>query len=226
MRTMGPEESWRIVEGQRYAIADILEALDPARWELPSLCAEWRVRDVVAHLVMGAQRLRAPVIFQGAVRARGKFHRMNRDLAVAYASRPTQVLAAELRRGAASREVPVVTNYRNILFDVLVHGQDITVPLGAGLAIPSSAGMAAADTVWNLRWPMWTQKKFRGLRFVATDVPWTAGSGLEVRGSIAALLLTLAGRAAALDELDGDGVDDLRSRVVPSRPVTNLNRTF
>jgi len=182
-------------------------------------------RDVVAHLVLGSQRLRAPVIFQGAVRARGNFNRMNRDMAVAYASRPTQVLVAELRQGAASREVPVVTNYRNILFDVLVHGQDITVPLGVELTVPSSAGMAAADTVWNMRWPMWTQKKFRGLRFVATDAPWTAGSGLEVRGPIAELLLTLAGRAAALGQLDGDGVDDLRSRVVPPNSLNKLNQT-
>ena len=36
MGNMGPEESWRIVESQRYAIADIMEALDPTRWELPS----------------------------------------------------------------------------------------------------------------------------------------------------------------------------------------------
>ena len=99
---MGPEESWRIVESQRYAIADIMETLDPTRWALPSLCAEWRVRDVVAHLVLGSQRLRAPVIFQGAVRARGNFNRMNRDMAVAYASRPTQMLVAELRQGATS----------------------------------------------------------------------------------------------------------------------------
>ena len=68
-------------------------------------------------------------------------------------------------------------------------------------------------------------KKFRGLRFVATDVPWTAGSGLEVRGAIAELLLTLAGRTSALDQLDGDGVDDLRSRLVPSHPLDKLNRT-
>jgi len=146
-------------------------------------------------------------------------------MAVAYASRPTQVLVAELRQGAASRQVPVVTNYRNILFDVLVHGQDITVPLGVELAVPSSAGMAAADTVWNMRWPMWTQRKFRGLRFVATDAPWTAGSGLEVRGPITELLLTLAGRAAALSHLDGDGVADLRSRVSHSRSLNKLNRT-
>ena len=151
MCSMGPEESWRIVESQRHAIADIMEALDPARWELPSLCAEWRVRDVVAHLVLGSQRLRAPVMLQGAVRACGNFNRMNRDMAVASASRPTWVLVAELRQCAACRVVPVVTNYRNILFDVLVHGQDVTVPLGLERAVPSSAGMSAADTVWNLR---------------------------------------------------------------------------
>ena len=29
---MGPEESWRIVESQRHAIADIMEALDATRW--------------------------------------------------------------------------------------------------------------------------------------------------------------------------------------------------
>ncbi|MDF2747152.1 MAG: hypothetical protein K0S98_1437 [Propionibacteriaceae bacterium] len=33
---MGPEESWRIVESQWYAIADIMEALNPTRWELPA----------------------------------------------------------------------------------------------------------------------------------------------------------------------------------------------
>jgi uncharacterized protein (TIGR03083 family) len=223
---MEPEESWRIVEGQRYAIADIMEALEPARWEQPTLCAEWRVRDVVAHLVLGSQRLSAAVILHGAVRARGNFNRMNRDLAVAHASRPIQELVAELRQGAPSREVPAVTNYRNILFDVLVHGQDITVPLGVELAIPTRAGMAAARTVWNMRWPLHTQKKFRGLRFVATDVPWAAGTGLEVRGPVAALLMTLAGRGAALKQLNGEGVGNLRSRLLPSPRLNQLDPTL
>jgi uncharacterized protein (TIGR03083 family) len=222
---MGPDESWRVVESQRHAIADIMGSVDPARWERPSLCAEWRVRDVVAHLVLGSQRIRVPVMIRAAVRARGNFNRMNRDMAVDYASRPVDVLVAELRQGAASREVPAVTNYRNIMFDVLVHGQDITVPLGVDLDIPAQAGAAAATTVWNIRWPMWTQKKFRGLRFVATDAPWTAGGGLDICGPVAALLVTLAGRAAALDQLDGDGIDDLRSRVAPSQTSNDLDRT-
>jgi len=217
---MGPEESWRVVEGQRHAIADIVESVEPARWEQPSLCAEWRVRDVVAHLVLGSQRIRAGAIFPAAVRARGNYNRMNRDMAVDHADRPAQVLVAELRQGAASREVPAITNYRNILFDVLVHGQDITVPLGIELAIPHEAGTAAASTVWSTGWPLWTQKRFRGLRFTATDVPWAAGTGQEVRGPIAALLITLAGRSAALDQLEGDGIDNLTSRL-PASPHSN-----
>ena len=68
-------------------------------------------------------------------------------------------------------------------------------------------------------------RKFRGLRFVATDVPWAAGKGQEVHGPIAGLLLTLAGRAAALDQLEGDGKDDLRTRVLPSNSLNKLNRT-
>lgn len=221
---MGPEESWRIVESQRHAIADIVESIQTAQWEQPSLCSEWRVRDVVAHLALGSQRIPAGVMVKGAIRARGNFNRMNRDLAVEHARQPIQELVAELRRGAASREVPAVTNYGNILFDVLVHGQDITVPLGIELAVPTPAALAAASTAWNVTWPLWTQKKYRGLRFVATDVPWTAGSGLEVRGPITALLVTLAGRGAALDRLDGDGVEHLGSRLPPADHQNRVNR--
>jgi hypothetical protein len=49
---------------------------------------------------------------------------------------------------------------------------------------------------------------------VATDSDWAAGDGLEIRGTIGDLLLVLTGRAAAvLDDLDGDGVPELRRRL-------------
>jgi uncharacterized protein (TIGR03083 family) len=213
---MGPEESWQVVTAQRLAVADIMESVEPARWEAPSLCAEWRVRDVVAHLVLGSQRPAVGGLLREAWRARGDFHRMNRDMAVAYAQRPTRVLTDELRQRAASRDIPSVTNYRNILFDVLVHAQDITVPLGRPLEMPRPAAVAGATTVWNTRWPLWTRRRFRGLRFVAEDAPWTVGAGREVRGPVAALLLTLTGRGVALQQLTGDGVLDLATRL-PSR---------
>ena len=45
----------------------------------------------------------------------------------------------------------------------------------------------------------------RGVRLVASDVDWSHGTGPEVRGTGEALLMAMAGRLAALDDLDGAG---------------------
>ena len=37
-------------------IREYLGKLTPEQWELPSACAEWQVRDVVSHLIGGAER--------------------------------------------------------------------------------------------------------------------------------------------------------------------------
>ena len=36
-------------------LADLLDAVSDARWDTPSLCAGWRVREVIAHLTMAAR---------------------------------------------------------------------------------------------------------------------------------------------------------------------------
>ncbi|MGK4591193.1 hypothetical protein [Amycolatopsis sp. w19] len=56
-------------------------------------------------------------------------------------------------------------------------------------------------------------KRARGLRLVATDLDWSAGSGPEVRGPGEAVLLSIAGRDVALDELSGPGAAILASRM-------------
>ncbi len=53
----------------------------------------------------------------------------------------------------------------------------------------------------------------KGLRLEATDLDWASGSGPVVRGSAGDLALAISGRLGALDDLRGDGVDVLRSRV-------------
>jgi hypothetical protein len=52
-----------------------------------------------------------------------------------------------------------------------------------------------------------------GLSFAATDTDWRSGEGLAVTGPAAALMTTVIGRTAALDELDGPGVAVLRARL-------------
>jgi len=45
------------------------------------------------------------------------------------------------------------------------------------------------------------RKKLAGRRLVANDVSWAVGQGRDVSGPIAALLLLLTGRPAALPRL-------------------------
>ena len=51
-----------------------------------------------------------------------------------------------------------------------------------------------------------------GLRLEAIDLDWAHGSGNLVRGPAEALALGIAGRPAAYADLEGAGVQVLRSR--------------
>ncbi|RZS36904.1 uncharacterized protein (TIGR03083 family) [Herbihabitans rhizosphaerae] len=210
---MDRDTAWQVITQERLSLADLLDTLTAEEWETPSLCAGWRVRDVAAHVAL-APRPPGPwtMIVEG-VRARGSFHRLNHDIAVRHAHQPTERIVEELREHAASRRLPPVTNYRNILFDVLVHGQDIAIPLGRERAMSPEAARAGADRVWTMGWPFWAKRRLRGVRLVATDVDWTAGEGAEVRGPIDALLLLITGRSAALPHLTGAGVPGLTERL-------------
>jgi len=203
---MDREQTWRIIQSQRLSLADPLDELSDSQWEVPSLCAGWRVRDVAAHVAMAPLVPSVASMLADAVRARGSFNRLNHDVAVRHASRPVAQIVAELREHAGSRRLPVVTNYRNILFDVLVHGQDIALPLGLRRDMPVEAAAAGATRVWTMGWPFWAQRRLRGLRLTATDIAWTVGNGADVHGPIDALLLLLTGRPAALSRLAGHGV--------------------
>lgn len=46
---------WTMVHAERAALIDDLEQLDDAAWTRPTLCGEWSVHDVVAHLVDTAE---------------------------------------------------------------------------------------------------------------------------------------------------------------------------
>lgn len=210
---MDIDDSWDVIASERRTLADLLDGLTAEEWERPSLCAGWRVRDVAAHLSMVSLPPAPATMLREGVRARGNFHRLNHDVAVRAAGRPAADIAADLRQHAASRRVPVVTNYRNVLFDVLVHGQDIAIPLEIDRPMPIPAAVAGAERVWTMGWPFWAKRRLRGIRLVAEDVDWSAGSGDEVRGSIADLLLVLTGRRAGVPGLHGQGVDELVVRL-------------
>jgi uncharacterized protein (TIGR03083 family) len=206
---MDRELSWSVIEAERLWLAALLESLDARDWDAPSLCSGWRVRDVAAHVALAPQPPSiAGMLVEGA-RARGRFHILNHDLAVRLANRSGVDLVAELREHAGSRRLPAVTNYRNILFDVLVHAQDIALPLGVDHAMPVEAARDGAQRVWTMGWPFWARRRLGSYQLVATDIDWTTGKGAVVEGPVAALLLLLTGRTALLARLTGPGAAQL-----------------
>ncbi|MGW5435498.1 maleylpyruvate isomerase family mycothiol-dependent enzyme [Nocardia asteroides] len=206
---MDIDQHWRIIAEQRYAIARLLDTLTPAELDSPSLCEGWRVRDVAAHVALAAQPPGPLGMLREAARARGSFHRLNHDIAVRHADAVADPVA-DLTAVAESRRLPAVTNYRNIQYDVIVHAQDIARPLGHTITVDPAAAAVGAERVWTMGWPFWAKRKLSGVRLVAEDSSWTAGSGPEIHGTTLDLLLLLTGRRSTLPALTGPGVAQCR----------------
>lgn len=203
------EQVWQAVAAERAGLVELLRSLPENSWEQTSLCAGWRVRDVVAHLIMSADSGLGAIVFN-LVRARGNFDRMVRDTAIRYADRKTATqLLAELRDSVDARVTPVGTTPVDRLMDLLVHGQDIAIPLGIPRQMPVPAAESALDRVWHGGFPFHARKKFGNYRLVASDSDWTAGAGSIIEGSVTNLLLLITGRRPVPDQLTGAGADQL-----------------
>jgi uncharacterized protein (TIGR03083 family) len=208
------DTTWTLIETERRTLADLLETLTPEQWATTSLCTEWRVRDVAAHLAMtptGAPSV--ATMLRALVANRGRLWPAGRDVATAYAAKPTHELVAGLRRDAASRAKPVFVVDDNILPDLVIHGQDICVPLGIARPISVAAGAIALTRIWSMGWPFQARRRFGDLALRADDCGWSAGSGPAVGGTAAQLLLLMTGRGALLDDLHGPGAESVRHRV-------------
>jgi uncharacterized protein (TIGR03083 family) len=213
---MDRDELWRVIDAQRGALTDQLEELSDDEWRQPSLCAEWTVRDVAAHLTF--QHMRVGRALRDVARARGNLDRAVRDATAAKAALPTAALIAEIRGHIGSRRhVPFMTD-REALIDVLVHSQDIMLPLGRRHDMPAHAAVACATRIWSRPWLFRAMKPLRGYAFTATDADFRAGDGPAVEGPVDAILLLMTGRPVGLPRLSGPGADELR-QPAPNGPA-------
>jgi uncharacterized protein (TIGR03083 family) len=217
---MDRDTIWGYVESQRLELADLLDGLSADEWERPSLCPGWTVRDVAAHVISSPQARVLPTL-AAVVRHRGDFDRMILAEGKRWGLAPTADIVAQYRRYAGSRKHPPGTSHVEPLLDVLVHGQDIAVPLGRPRPMPPEAAAVAATRVWTKAFPFKARKRLAGLRFEATDTDWSAGDGAVVRGPMEAVLVTLTGRPHAVARLSGDGTGDLTRRLAPVPAAPN-----
>ena len=200
------------VADERRRIACLLDGLSPAQLATPSLCAGWDVKTVAAHAVSSATD-GTPTFLRLALRRRSMARAID-ELARRRGELPAAEIVASLRECADRRIDPPLFGPLDPLADVLVQSADIRIPLGLPFQPDPQRAALAMDFLTG-RWPFGFVPlgRLRGIRLCAGDIDWAWGSGAEIRGPVAALMLAVTGRTALLGMLDGPGLPILVSRL-------------
>lgn len=199
-----------MARAERADFAAFLDQLPDERWESPTLCDRWRVRDVVAH-AFGYDELGLAALARLFAEGRFSTDRINQLGVERLAHHTPDQLRALVRDHLDPRGLTAGFGGRIALTDNMIHQQDIRRPLNIPRHIPAER----LETALNFALYAPTIRgawRARGVRLVADDVGWSHGRGPEVRGSGEALLMIMAGRASALDDLNGPGLTRLSKR--------------
>lgn len=198
-----------MAHAERADLADFLATLTPADWAAPTLCSRWTVKDVVAH-VISYEELGA----MGLLRrfAKGWVVRANQVGVDEFAALSPPQLLDFLREHLTPKGLTAGFGGMIALVDGTIHHQDIRRSLGRPRAVPEDRLQRVLPLVpGNPR--LGAGRRIRGLRLRANDIDWAHGRGPEVTGPGEALLMAMAGRPAALADLDGPGLPTLAKRL-------------
>lgn len=190
------------IAAEYLALASLLDAAPAAHWDTQSMCEGWRVREVVAHLTMPARY--SVEEFTTELRdCDFDFTKLSNRIASRDADLPTADLVANLRSDVLHHWTPPQGGYQEALNHVVVHGLDITVPLGAERTVPPSTAETVLDNLTTGGVHAFFDVAVAGRTLTATDLDWSYGSGPELRATAADLTLTLCGRQVPADRLAG-----------------------
>jgi uncharacterized protein (TIGR03083 family) len=207
---MDKTDIWPVIHAERKALATDLEALGESQWSTPSLCGLWTVQDVTAHMTATAKI--SPPGFFGKMLASGfSFQRMQaKDISAEKGGGPADTLARFEAVMPSEKHPPGPAD--TMLGETIIHAEDIRRPLGIHHPYPVEAVVQVADFFKGSNMLIGAKRRIDGLRLRATDTDWSHGTGPEVSGPIASLVMAMTGRKPVLDDLSGEGVATLRAR--------------
>ncbi|MEQ4300000.1 maleylpyruvate isomerase family mycothiol-dependent enzyme [Plantactinospora sp. B6F1] len=199
---MNKDQVWAEVRAERREMLQVLAGLRPEQWDSATLCAGWRVREVVAHTTLPFRTSfgRTMVDLLGA---RGNVDRMaDRCARRDAAELPAERLLGALRDNIAHRWTPPGGGAHGALSHDVIHGLDITVGLGLDRRVPPErvgvvlSGMRPRNVAYF-------GVDLSGVALHATDLDWSYGTGTPLRGLAQDLLLVICGRRLPPGRLDG-----------------------
>jgi uncharacterized protein (TIGR03083 family) len=202
---------WALAHAERTALAQDLSGLNAEQWRHNTLCGQWDVEEVVAHLTAAAslKQWRWARSILGA-RFRVDVHN-ERRLVDHQGNTPAETLG-RFRAIIGSTTAPS-GHTPAYLGEVVVHAQDIRQPLG----LPRRPGIDSLTPVAEFfarrNFTVASRTAVAGIQLRSDDGPFTTGTGPLVTGSTLALVMSMAGRAVYIDQLDGPGVPILRASV-------------
>lgn len=200
---------WPVVHAERKALATDLSGLDASQWATISLCTDWTVRDVVAHMTATA-KITPGGFFAKLISSGFSFGKMQAKDIAAESGNSTADTLANFESIITSTKRPPGPS-ATMLGETIIHSQDIRGALGLRHDYPMAALVQVADFYKGSNLVIGTKKRIAGLTLKATDTEWSHGTGPEVTGPTLALLMAMTGRNVT-DQLSGDGVEALRSR--------------
>ncbi|MGO3072367.1 MAG: maleylpyruvate isomerase family mycothiol-dependent enzyme [Brevibacterium linens] len=208
---MNETEYWDLIHTERARLADLLSTLEPEQWALATLCADWTVEQVVAHLSVAANTGRwawiRSIVRAGFDPAKHNARLLERSLG----GSPEGTLAKF--HSSISLTIAPTKDFPAFLGEVIVHGQDIARPLELDLIPDAEATVEVARYFASKDFAVNSKTLVKGVRLSAVDADFESGSGPQVAGRLLDLVMAMAGRPEALADLTGSGVAELRRRM-------------
>jgi uncharacterized protein (TIGR03083 family) len=192
-----------LIAAERRELAGVLAGLPPQAWDRPTLCAGWRVREVVSHITMPFRYSTARFAME-MIRSRGRFHRMADRCARRDAAASTDELTAALADNVAHPWKPPGAGLDAALTHDVIHGLDISTPLGIDLHLPEATLRTVLTTITTPASRKHFGVDLNGIELQAEDIDWSYGTGPPVIGTAQNLALILCGRTLAAGQLRGE----------------------
>jgi uncharacterized protein (TIGR03083 family) len=206
-------ETWGVVRDEMFDLVDRLGDLNDEQWNSTSLCDQWRIRDVLAHVTAGAEgAFGVGWIFKSMLRHGFNYNRWVAADGQRRGQQNPEIILASLRNAVPSLTAPPRGRPVKRLMHVFIHGQDMCRPLGITRDLPESHVVPVANFVKDDVHIFGAKKRIAGFTLRATDMDWCHGQGPEVTGPAEALVMMMAGRSVALQDLAGEGAAALAAK--------------